>query len=159
MFTLQNMSHILLIEDDDVLRETMKIALEGEFFRVKTAPSLKEGMRQLLSWRPALIITDYWIGLDFADSIIAVSKENINNPVPILIYSGWDGIENFSKNQKIHGFLKKPFRLRELMVALAHFMPAESLNSSNHNIERFLGAYKPKKIPKINQSPSLQMHY
>ena len=151
------MSHILLIEDDDYLRETVKHALEREFFRVRTAACLKEGVRQILLWRPSFIITDYWIELEFADDIITVSKENVNNPVPILLYSGWEGISDLAKTKKVQGVLKKPFKVRELMTSIADFMPIDSLSTSNADIDRFLGAYQTKSLaqtPPRNFNPA-----
>ena len=134
------MSFILLAEDDDMLRETLKIILEGENFRVRGAKSCDEAAGILLRHRPSLIVMDYWLGTELADDLIKIAKEDFNDPVPILLCSGWDGIHKIANKNGIDHVVIKPFSIEEMVMAIANAMPVTSVFSSNTNVEAFFNS-------------------
>jgi DNA-binding response OmpR family regulator len=134
------MSFILLAEDDDMVREMLKMVLENENFRVRGVKSCDEAAGILLRHRPSLIVMDYWLGTELADDLFKIAKEDFNDPIPIVLCSGWHGIHEIAKKNGIDHVVTKPFSIEEMVIAVANAMPVTSVFSSNTNVEAFFNS-------------------
>lgn len=136
------MSFILLVEDDDMIRETLKMILETECFKIKGAKSCDEAQGILLRHRPALIVMDYWLGVDIADRIINIAKEDFNDPVPIVLCSAWNEIDKIANKNGINHVVKKPFEIENMVLTITNAMPVTALYNSNTNVNRLFNSYQ-----------------
>jgi len=110
---------LLLVEDEESLRETIKLNLELEGYEVTTVDNGPDVLKAVKNEYFDLIILD--IMLPEMDGITVC--ENIrmqNNPVPILFLSaknsGADRIEGLKKGGD--DYLTKPFNLEELLLRI-----------------------------------------
>jgi CheY-like chemotaxis protein len=101
---------ILVIEDDDVARELMRMALERRGYTVITAEDGIRGYEQAESARPDLIITD--ISMPAADGVHLVRRVRDTPEIaetPILVTTGFgSGNATFSLAQGATAYEPKP---------------------------------------------------
>jgi DNA-binding response OmpR family regulator len=118
------MANILLIEDEEVLAETLEIVLMKAGHNVTLAANGLIGAKKFAEVRPDLVITDIIMpeqeGLDTIRQI-----REIDTTVPIIAYSGGGRTKNFDFLRLADKFgatdvLRKPFSNDELLTLVAH---------------------------------------
>ncbi len=101
---------ILVIEDDDVARELMRLTLERKGYRVVTAEDGVEGYRAAVRERADLIVTD--ISMPSADGVYLVRRVRDTPEIaetPILVTTGFgSGHATFSLAQGATAYEPKP---------------------------------------------------
>jgi two-component system response regulator RegX3 len=108
-------AHILIVEDEESLAESVRYNLEREGFRVSVATDGRIALDRFRAERPALVILDLMLpeisGLDLCRTIRAESE------VPIIVVTAKD-----SEADKVTGlelgaddYVTKPFSVRELV--------------------------------------------
>jgi len=101
---------ILVIEDDEVARELMRMALEKIGYQVTTAEDGVQGYDTAIFLRPDLIVTD--IRMPAADGIHVVRRVRdtpLLEETPILVITAFgDGHATFSLQQGANAFEPKP---------------------------------------------------
>ena len=115
-------SHIVVIEDDTDLRETLKDLLEMEGFRVVTASNGMEGLHQIeQNGQPCLILLDLMMpvmnGWEFLD-VLRQGKMAELAQTPVAVVSAAADIAGIERDYGC-SVLKKPVSL-ERLFALAH---------------------------------------
>jgi len=110
-------TRILLVEDENTLRDTIKLNLELEGYVVRAAPNATEAFQYFQEERFNLIILDVMMpgmtGLDLSERIRLENRE-----IPILFLSAKGTAEDRVKGLKAGGndYLAKPFNLEELLL-------------------------------------------
>ncbi|HEX8143200.1 MAG TPA: response regulator [Pyrinomonadaceae bacterium] len=101
---------ILVIEDDDVARELMRLTLERKGYRVITAEDGVEGYKAAVREQADLIITD--ISMPSADGVYLVRRVRDTPEIaetPILVTTGFgSGHATFSLTQGATAYEPKP---------------------------------------------------
>lgn len=101
---------ILVVEDDDVARELMRMALENRGYAVTTAENGLRGYEEAVKLHPDLIVTD--VNMPSADGIQMVRHVR-DTPeiasIPILVTTGYGtGNASFSLTQGADAYEPKP---------------------------------------------------
>ena len=114
-------STILIVEDDESIRETLKLALEFEGYEVRTAENGHEGLKILPKIpKPCLILLDLMMpvmnGWDFA---AALDKDVFLAPIPIVVVTAF-GDKAKTLNQA-SSVIKKPVNLELLFKTVRHY--------------------------------------
>lgn len=104
---------ILIVEDDESIRETLQAVLELEGHEVLTAENGQEGLNVLATQpQPCLILLDLMMpvmnGWEFAT---ALEKDAKFSSIPIIVVSAYT---DKATTIKSIAFLKKPIDLRSL---------------------------------------------
>ena len=117
MPAVRQAARILIVEDDDFVRESMVSSLEALGHTVRQAPDGEAGLRALHEERPDLLITDYLMpGMTGAE---LVQRTRAMFPgLPMIIATGYADMKAIE--QVIGGgvVLRKPFQLSELAVSV-----------------------------------------
>jgi two-component system, OmpR family, response regulator len=80
---------VLVVDDDELLQELVKIALEGEGFAVAQALTAAEMRQQLARARPELIVLDVLLpDADGRDVLAALKKDPKTSAIPVLLWTG-----------------------------------------------------------------------
>lgn len=79
---------LLVVEDDDVLRETLALTLRTMCRQVRTASSLAEAIRECAHVSPELVLLD--LGLPDGDGSQLLQQLRVVTDVPIIVLSGRD---------------------------------------------------------------------
>ncbi len=108
---------ILVVDDDDAMREMMALALAKEGFRVETAGSAADGIAVLRETDFDLVIADIYLGdgtgLDLVDALEARSTD----PPRIILVTARGSVETaaFARSHGVFDYLAKPFELEHLV--------------------------------------------
>ena len=104
------MKKILVVEDDDVERELVRMTLEREGHRVLVADNGARGFELAMEERPDLIVTDVW--MPTADGVYLIRRVRSTPELastPILVTTGFGtGSASVSLGQGADAFEPKP---------------------------------------------------
>jgi len=79
---------ILVVDDDELLQELVKIALEGEGYSVVQALTGAEMRQHLKTLKPDLIVLDVLLpDADGRDLLAALKKDPKTTTIPVLLWS------------------------------------------------------------------------
>ncbi len=110
---------ILVVDDEPMVREGLKIALELEGHRTMTASNGIEAIKAMRAQKPHLIITD--IIMPDSDGIEVICNVKAKDPdIKIIAISGGGRIsasDHLRVAQRLgaNGILAKPFTIQELL--------------------------------------------
>ncbi|MCX7987773.1 MAG: response regulator [Bacteroidales bacterium] len=117
-----------MVDDEPMVREGLKLALELEGFRTTTASSGMEALKVLRSHKPHLIITD--IIMPDSDGIEVICTVREKNPeIKIIAISGGGRI-SASDHLRVayqlgaNGILAKPFTTEQLICEINRLLTA-----------------------------------
>jgi two-component system chemotaxis response regulator CheY len=115
---------ILVIEDDDVARELMRMALEKRGYKVSVAENGVQGYDTALFFRPDLIVTD--IRMPAADGIHVVRRVRDTpalEKTPILVTTAFgDGGATFSLQLGANAYEPKPLDPQSFLTTVKRLL-------------------------------------
>lgn len=115
------MSKVLIVDDDDDIREAVRDLLEGEHIPVATASNGREALDYLLNEeRPCLVLLDLMMPVMNGWELLWAMKEHrpLNN-IPVVVVSAAIGD---ARTEGVR-FLKKPIRFDSLLAAIREYCP------------------------------------
>ncbi len=87
-----NKEVILIVDDEEGIRESLSGIFEDEGYEVVTAASGEEALDIIKEHMPYIILLDVWLpGIDGLETLSKVKE--IDNDVPVIIISGHGNIE------------------------------------------------------------------
>ena len=116
---MENKPHILCVDDDDKIRELLKVFLRKNNFYVSTAQSVDKANKLLNLFSFDIIVLDIMMpkisGTEFLNNF---RKENVNTPVIMLTANSQLNIKTQSYNLGCDDYLSKPFEPLELILRI-----------------------------------------
>jgi signal transduction histidine kinase/ActR/RegA family two-component response regulator len=110
-------ARILVVEDDNFVRESMVLSLEAFGHAVTQAPDGEAALRELQRMRPDLIITDYLMpGITGAQLMLRVREAYPG--IPMIIATGYADMKAIDEVLGDGLLLRKPFQLAELALSV-----------------------------------------
>ena len=109
---------ILFVDDEEDIREVVKLRLETNGYVVDTAGSGEEAIRKVASNRPDLMILDVMMpGMDGLAVLKKIRKDEIDTHLPIIILTAKRKkmIGDLFELENIQGFIEKPFESAMLL--------------------------------------------
>jgi DNA-binding response OmpR family regulator len=112
-----NMAHILVVEDDPIIRQTVTYSLKRAGFDTSSADNGVEGLHLARSGSPDLIVLDLMLpgidGFRFAEEV-----RKHNSEVAIIMVTALDGERNTVRglDAGADDYLTKPFSMEELLA-------------------------------------------
>jgi len=103
---------VLVVEDDPLLRQRVKLWLESEKFDVRCASSYTQALADMDACQPAIAFVDQTLpresGLDLVEAIRTHPR---HKAVPIVVMSDRHSPEDMAEAERVgaNAFLKKPF--------------------------------------------------
>ena len=125
---------ILLVEDEESLQETIAMNLDLEGYRVVTASSGGEALKQFRGGRYDLIILDVMLPEMDGFSVCKTIRLE-NKKVPILFLTAKGNSQDRVEGLKIGGddYLVKPFNLEELLLRVSNLLKRTLTEESPKN--------------------------
>lgn len=112
---------ILLIDDDEWIRDSLSIFFEAEGCRVLALETAEEGLTTIKDQIFDLIIVDYKLpgldGIEFLKRIRHTQPDAIK--IMITAYRN-ENVISEAKNLKVQGLIEKPFTSETIMASLAY---------------------------------------
>jgi CheY-like chemotaxis protein len=134
--TMKNyLTNILVVDDDDLLADTLKIQLEKKGFKVRLAQNGKQAVQFLKEYTPDLLVTD--IFMDEMDGIeLTAYLKKFHPNIKIIAMSG--KLESvpmsflaMARALGAHRALQKPFDLPALLKLISELETEAAAGSSN----------------------------
>lgn len=138
---------LMIVEDEDKLREGLSTALAPFFSKVINAKNGDEGLKKFKKFKPDIVITDILMpivdGLDMAKSIKELTKDT-----PIIVLSAYSEKERLLRaiDIGIDKYLIKPVDVEELLLII-ELIKNEKINS--HHIITINETYQFDKIKRV----------
>ncbi len=124
---LRNMK-ILIIDDDEWIRDSLRIFFEAEGCHVVVLETAEEGLAEIKYQAYDLIIVDYKLpGLDGIEFLKRTYDEQSDAMKVLITAYRTDSVISEARKLKIQGFIQKPFTSDSLMASLAHLMEMRDL--------------------------------
>ncbi len=126
---------VLVIDDEEGIRESLKGILEDEGYEVFLAGSGEEGLRIFEEQDPDLVMLDIWLpGIDGME-VLRVMRDT-KPDIPVVMISGHGTIEIAVKATKIgaYDFLEKPLSLDRVLITLKRAIEFKNLERERREL-------------------------
>lgn len=136
------MNHILIVDDEAEIRQSLSEILEEEGYQTTTAATLAEAQTQLHDANYDVMLLDIWLpdgdGLSLLSEVQTLSPESRPE---VIVISGHANIATAVKATKLGAldFLEKPLLLERTLIAIKNAIEAKRLQSDNFELRRQLG--------------------
>lgn len=115
------MKKILIIEDEDFIRETIQDILDAEGFETDTAENGQVGVEKAKSFLPDLVISDIMMPLLDGHGVIRELKKNETTAqIPFIFLTAKSELKDLREGMELGAddYLNKPFTADELINAI-----------------------------------------
>lgn len=112
---------VLVIEDDDMLRELLAEVLDERGFGVRCAANGADGLAMLESYHPDAVVLDLLMPVMHGWAFMEEYERKTNGqPIPIVVVSVNPLLPRSYDRFGVHRCVGKPFELDELVEAVEH---------------------------------------
>ena len=146
------MNHVLIVDDEADIRESLEVILSEENYSITTAATASEALALLRDADYQAVLLDIWLpdgdGLDILAQIRGVShggtERTSHAPRPgapeVVMISGHGTIEAAVRATKLgaYDFLEKPLSMERTLVAVRNAIQAHRLREDNEEFARQL---------------------
>ena len=120
---------ILVVEDDDALRQMIRIVLADEGHRAVLAADGAAALDYLATARPCLVLLDLMMpGLTGQEVARQMQEHGID--VPVLVVSAARTGEQIAVEIDADGYLGKPFDIEQLVEVMQPFLTCDARTPS-----------------------------
>ncbi len=119
---------VLIIEDDDMFRDTLLATLEAMGCQVQSCATAEEGVALALKFKPTLVVSDVHLGSGDGRKVLRELRENEATRYCqfVLMTGDWVGASKKSSIElEADSYLAKPFSIPEFIACVeARFLEA-----------------------------------
>jgi two-component system nitrogen regulation response regulator NtrX len=147
------MKTILIVDDEQSIRESLKGILQDEGFRTLFAPNGEEGLNLVKEDNPDLVLLDIWMpGMDGLETLHRIREGHPEQLVVMM--SGHGTIETAVKATKLgaYDFIEKPLSLEKVLLCVQNAMKIGQLVEENRSLRARLA----KDYEMIGDSPAIR---
>jgi CheY-like chemotaxis protein len=113
---------VLVVDDDDAIRETLREILQDEGYTVATAANGADALRILKGLLPKLIVLDLNMPHLSGDEFRLVQRlEPALRGIPTVVLSAVDRMRERAAELEADAYLAKPVKLHDLLTIVARF--------------------------------------
>ena len=128
---------ILIVDDDDGLRESLELVLAGEGYHVSTAPDGSQALDRLDAAPIDLVLCDLRMpGIDGFELIPQITRKHPGVPVILMSAYASDDLAVEAMKRGAYDTLAKPFQPSEVLLLLSKAREREKLRRSNELLQR-----------------------
>ena len=132
-------NRVLVIDDEEGIRQALRQVLEYEGWEVRTAGSGGEGITVYPEFRPQVVLLDVKMaGLDGLDTLTRLRE--LEPPATVVMISGHGTIATAvqATRRGAFDFLEKPLDADKLLVTLRNALQQSALANQNRELRRVL---------------------
>lgn len=133
---------ILIVDDEQDIRELVSGVLEDEGFATRTAANSSEALQALADRRPSLALLDVWLQGSKLDGLQLLEEMKKRDPtLPVLMISGHGNLDTAVSaiRQGAVDFIEKPFEASRLVHLVARATETERLRRENETLRAQVG--------------------
>ena len=135
------MNHVLIVDDEAEIRESLEGILREEDYLVTTAATAAEALELLRDAAYDVVLLDIWLpDRDGLDTLTEIRHMESANVPEVIIISGHGTIEAAVRATKLgaYDFLEKPLSLERTLIVLKNAMKARQMREDNQEFSRQL---------------------
>lgn len=111
-------THILVVDDDPTLCQTIQLVLEEEGFVVATAMDGVEALEQVERIHPAMVVLDMGLPLLDGEAVAGELRMRYGTTVPIVLMTADGHVKEKGNRVGAIAALGKPFEIDDLVTAV-----------------------------------------
>lgn len=115
---------VLVIDDDDGVREILRRALSDEGFAVATVPHGAAALELVKHHPPAVILLDPCVPIIDGRSFLERYRWSAKPPASVVLLCDDADIEESAQRLRADGFIRKPLRIGEVCAAVRRCISA-----------------------------------
>jgi CheY-like chemotaxis protein len=109
--------NVLVVDDQEAIRETLQTALDDEGFTVECAANGREALDILERWKPCVILLDLMMPVMDGWAFCA-EQQRAGNTVPVVLLSAAGELERHKEALGAAAVVPKPFDLDHVISAI-----------------------------------------
>jgi two-component system response regulator (stage 0 sporulation protein F) len=114
---------ILLIDDDEWIRDSLRIFFEGEGCELQALETAEEGLELLKGQDYDVIITDYRLpGMDGLDFLRRIRDSHLGTMTVLITAYGNEGVVSEARSIGVQDFIEKPFTSKTIEESLSRLI-------------------------------------
>jgi excisionase family DNA binding protein len=115
---------VLIVVDDDGLREIVRVSLEAEGYAVAEARNADEGLAAVEQRAPDLILLDVMMpGVDGWELLRRIQERHGVGSIPVVMFSGTADEAGDATSRGAQAFVGKPFDPKQLIESTKQLLP------------------------------------
>lgn len=128
---------ILIVDDEELIRESLRDILEDEGFHTLIASNAQEACQIYHKQAIDIILLDIWMPDMDGITLLQSLKEEGTLHCPVIIMSGHGNIETAVEATKLgaYDFLEKPLSSAKLLLTIERALQTQALISQNHHLK------------------------
>jgi len=138
------MDAILIIDDDDSIRESLAIFLSELNYKTIMGKNGKEGLELIEKYHPDLVLTDFKMpGMDGLEVLKGVKEYDTN--IPVILITAFEDMDSTIKAMQLgaYDYIDKPIESERLRVTIRRALESKKLSERlNVSISEDLNEYQ-----------------
>src|ERR1019366_5283077 len=133
------MAHILIVDDEAGIRESLRGILEDEGYKISVSPSGEDCLELLRKSSFDLILLDVWLtGIDGLEVLEKI--RGLDDPPEVIMISGHGTIETAVRATKLgaYDFAEKPLSLEKMLILVKNASDARRLRHATLDLRKQL---------------------
>ena len=146
---------ILIIDDEDDIRDLIAGILEDEGYETRQAHDADSGLNEIARRRPSLVFLDIWMQASRLDGLQLLDVFQTQHPdMPVVMISGHGNVETAVSaiRRGAYDYIEKPFKIDRLLLITQRAMEATRLKSEVADLRE----RSSRNIDMVGNSPALQ---
>jgi len=147
---------ILIIDDEDDIRDLIAGILEDEGFEARQAHDADSGLNEIARRRPSLVFLDIWMQGSRLDGLQLLDVFQSQHPdMPVVMISGHGNVETAVSaiRRGAYDYIEKPFKIDRLLHITQRAMEATRLRNEVAELKERSSS---KSFDMVGTSPGLQ---
>jgi two-component system nitrogen regulation response regulator NtrX len=147
---------ILIIDDEDDIRELIAGILEDEGYEARQAHDADSGLNEISRRRPSLVFLDIWMQGSRLDGLQLLDVFQSQHPeMPVVMISGHGNVETAVSaiRRGAYDYIEKPFKIDRLLHITQRAMEATRLRNEVAELKERSSS---KSVEMVGNSPALQ---
>ena len=133
---------ILIVDDEQDIRDLVSGVLEDEGYSCRTAANSGEALQALADRRPSLLLLDVWLQGSKLDGLQLLQEIKRRDPtIPVLMISGHGNLDTAvaAVREGAIDFIEKPFEAERLIYLVDRATETERLRRENETLKQQVG--------------------
>jgi len=128
---------ILIVDDDESLRESLQLVFAAEGFEIQVAASGEEALQKIEVYQAEIVFCDLRMpGLDGMDLLPQLARRLQNSTIIMMSAYGTSELAIEAMNRGAYDYLAKPFQPSEALFTMRKAQERERLRRSNELLRR-----------------------
>lgn len=128
---------ILIVDDEDDIRDLISGILEDEGYQAREAAHADGALEAIRARKPSLVILDVWLQGSRLDGIeLLEAMKSVSPDLPVIVISGHGTIETAvaAIRKGAYDFIEKPFKSDKLLLTVSRALEASMLRRENEEL-------------------------